>query len=359
MAPTVSLPIGALKLRSIATCSHGYPVSRLDQNPSLLPQGGKYTFENGRVLGVGAYGIVRWASDKAVAVKSVTRDQGCAVEAMARQEIDVLRQLKSHPNISKMLDSFEDASHIHIALEYIDGYELFDEIARQLPMNRFRAASVIRQVCDALSHCHSLSIIHRDVKPENVMVRRKKPREENLSVVLIDFGLAISCTDDSVEAPVQGSANFLAPEVLAKGQYSMASDMWSTGVMLFMMLSGGSLPSKSRGLCEPDVKKSNVLVNALLKPSPPERLTAVEAASHPWATGCHFNGFRKFCNACKNDDANSPVSTCASTTLWEASEDEASMLQHLWETHTKPKGALEQTSVVGSTDIPSAVAMEQ
>jgi serine/threonine protein kinase len=260
-----------------------------------------YDFEVGQELGAGGFGIVRKAiqrrTNEVHAIKTSMR-VGPTSELLVRHEIDILGELH-HPCICPLIDTFEDRKHIHMVLEYIDGHDLFTEISEQHLLDEARAAGIMQQVFSALQHCHERSIIHRDVKPENIMVYRKELRDgmegANVPMVkLIDFGLATRYDESVQEASsscLMGCFDYLAPE--AKTGYAMpASDVFSAGVILHLLLTG-SLPSKDDiaegrrlntcnhwALVSADAKD---LVCRVLKATPTERLTAEEAAAHPWS----------------------------------------------------------------------------
>lgn len=249
-------------------------------------------------LGSGGFGIVRKASSRTggpwCAVKTIAKKSEHAVE-LANREALILQDL-SHGNICKLLDVCEDPSHLHLVLEYVDGHELFDEIVPQKPMKESRAACIMKQVFAALQHCHEpgRSVIHRDLKPENIMIAGGSADTDIPKVTVIDFGLAMVC-EDIVETPIVGTACYMAPEALSMGIYSRASDMWSAGAILHMLVTGGELPQQFRPLCSSNGSTSlfhnletsrlaRSLLESLLMEEPHERLSASQAAKHSWAT---------------------------------------------------------------------------
>eukprot|EP00928_Gymnodinium_smaydae_P026017 TRINITY_DN20545_c0_g2_i2.p1 TRINITY_DN20545_c0_g2~~TRINITY_DN20545_c0_g2_i2.p1 ORF type:complete len:388 (-),score=56.20 TRINITY_DN20545_c0_g2_i2:264-1346(-) len=296
----VRLPSGALRRRAPVSDVGFQKRSVSDFKMSLgserleLPG---YHIESAEMLGSGGYGVVRLVRPRAkgqpkYAVKTVAKHrdnlQG-PVEAM--HEAEILKRL-DHPNVCRMLEAFEDDYHIHLALEYIHGHELFYEIEDCRPVAPLRAAVIAQQVFEALAHCHVQGVIHRDVKPENIMVTHaadggviRLPR-----VVLIDFGLALECPPgvESVAAPVAGTREFMAPEVVSDGLYSGASDVWAAGVMLFMLLSGGLSPpigESSRDCCEDLDSAAIGAVRDLLRSQAALRPRAAEVAGSAWIRG--------------------------------------------------------------------------
>jgi serine/threonine protein kinase len=142
----------------------------------------------------------------------------------------------------------------------------------------------MQQIFEALAYCHKpeISVIHRDLKPENIMLQTSA--DALPTVKLIDFGLATQLpSGDFVQTDVVGTAKFLAPEALSRGVYSRASDMWSAGVMLHMLLTGGALPSERRVSKQHGLSEACTdLLDGLLRDDPSERITAAEACQHSW-----------------------------------------------------------------------------
>lgn len=193
----------------------------------------------------------------------------------------------SHPNICKLLEVCEDSQNIHLVLECLQGKELFAEISAQGPMKATRAACIMKQTFEALQYCHEHDVIHRDVKPENIMVTDSRVEPDAPHVHLIDFGLATTCRD-LIHTPIVGTACYMAPEALREGIYSSAADMWSAGVVLYALLTG-DIPDQFRPFGKLDWLKGLStshtacdLLYALLKFQPEERITASVAAQHAW-----------------------------------------------------------------------------
>jgi len=251
------------------------------------------------VLGRGGFGIVQKAvlrsGGPVSAVKSIAKVSHIT-EAMANTEIRVLQGL-NHTNICKLLAVYEDFEHVHLVLEYVHGRELFDEISSDGPMQESRAACIMKQVFVALQYCHKLdpAIIHRDVKPENIMIEDAEGSDKP-QVKIIDWGLAAACRG-TIETPLVGTPCYMAPESLSVGIYSRASDMWGAGAVLFSMLTGGELPQQFNPLCSSNGLQASLLhevgtsdaaqdiLHGLLKRTPEQRLTATSAATHPWTMG--------------------------------------------------------------------------
>jgi len=241
------------------------------------------------VLGVGGFGVVHRArhkaSNTACAVKTVSKRNAQAA-SWAQSEVEMLQSLE-HLNICKLLDSFEDEDNSYLVLELVQGTDLCNRFDDQTNVDECYVANIMQQVFEALAYCHKpeISVIHRDLKPENIMLHVPTCDYDILPTVkLIDFGLAAQLSrGDFVQTDVVGNAEFLAPEAFSRGVYSRASDMWSAGVVMHMLLTGGALPSKSCSLKQHGFSEACAdLVEGLLKDDPLERLTAVQACQHSW-----------------------------------------------------------------------------
>ena len=147
-------------------------------------------------------------------------------------EIDILKNL-DHPNILRLYEVFEDKKYIYLVTEYCQGGELFDEIIARGKFNEQDAAVVIKQLLSAISYCHSKKVCHRDLKPENILIDNK----ETLQIKLIDFGTSQRFEDAENMELVLGTAYYIAPEVL-RGHYDEKCDIWSIGVIMYILLSG-------------------------------------------------------------------------------------------------------------------------
>ena len=150
-----------------------------------------------------------------------------------KYEIDILKNL-THPNIVRLYEVYENKSSIYLVTELCDGCELFDEISKREHFNGNEAAHVTKQILQAIAYCHSQNIAHRDLKPENVLIDVKNRG----AIKVIDFGTSHHF-DSKTHTMTQmfGTPYYIAPEVL-NGKYNEKCDLWSVGVMLYIMLCG-------------------------------------------------------------------------------------------------------------------------
>lgn len=250
-------------------------------------------------LGEGSYGSVCKAKNKATgsvrAVKSISKAQMKNIERF-KQEIAIMKMM-DHPNIIKLYESFEDHRNIYLVMEICNGGELFDRIIEAGHFTEVQAAILMQQVVRAMYYMHENRVCHRDLKPENFLFMTKEPIEKNL-LKIIDFGLSCRFEPNQVLTTKAGTPYYVAPQVLA-GKYDQLSDMWSAGVIMYVMLCGyppffgetdAEVLSKVRlgnfSFNAADWKNisedAKNLIRMLLKMNPRDRYTAEQALNHEW-----------------------------------------------------------------------------
>ena len=142
----------------------------------------------------------------------------------------------SHPNAVAVFDAGEADDLLYLVMEFVDGRTLADLLAEQGPFDPAQATEIITPVLAALGHAHAAGIVHRDVKPSNIMV------SDDGTVKLLDFGIARRFDDlagaITVEGQMVGTPKYLAPEQIEGGPVSPATDLYAVGVVLFEMLTG-------------------------------------------------------------------------------------------------------------------------
>ena len=148
-------------------------------------------------------------------------------------EIKVLRAL-NHENIIHLEDDFETSDRIYLVMEMMSGGELFDYVVAKGTLSEEEASELIRKICSAVAHMHACNIIHRDLKPENLLLTASG---KDAQVKLIDFGLAKVMHEDTARSFL-GTKGYLAPEMLQRSNYDKSVDMWSLGVIAFVLLCG-------------------------------------------------------------------------------------------------------------------------
>eukprot|EP00927_Polykrikos_kofoidii_P047680 TRINITY_DN41957_c0_g1_i1.p1 TRINITY_DN41957_c0_g1~~TRINITY_DN41957_c0_g1_i1.p1 ORF type:complete len:438 (+),score=56.45 TRINITY_DN41957_c0_g1_i1:61-1374(+) len=191
-------------------------------------------------LGIGGFGNVSRAvcrstgsirAVKAISKANLTRRKMASVH----REIAFL-EILNHPQIIKLVDTFTDNYNIFLVMEFCEGGDLFDRIGEAAPFNEAQASNVMTQIVKAVRYLHARSICHRDLKPENFMLVAKEPIER-ARLKLIDFGLSRKCAAGDKLTSIAGSYYYMAPEVF-KGSYGLPADVWSFGVILYILLCG-------------------------------------------------------------------------------------------------------------------------
>lgn len=192
-----------------------------------------------RELGRGAMGVVYEATDpnlgRTVALKAIQSNTiGTNPEEAALRFKNEARATGglSHPNIVTVFDAGEDQGLLYIAMELLEGETLEAHLAHQRTLSREKAIDITRQVCVALDYANSKGIVHRDVKPANIMLL------PNGVVKIADFGLARTAEAITMTGQVMGTPHYMSPEQVRGRPVDERSDLFSVGVMLYQMLTG-------------------------------------------------------------------------------------------------------------------------
>lgn len=188
-------------------------------------------------LGQGTFGIVYLAENKAtdeqVAIKQVKKAQLGADLTDWKLEMKLLLTL-DHPNIIRLFEVYDYKSYMYLITEPCRGGQLFQEIKKKGKLTESETALIMEQLIGAINNVHNKKICHRDLKPENILL--KEPGNYN-SIKIIDFGLSRYCGKEEVMTAQMGTPYYIAPEVL-DGKYDKKCDLWSLGVILYILLSG-------------------------------------------------------------------------------------------------------------------------
>ncbi|CAE7334779.1 CPK2 [Symbiodinium sp. CCMP2456] len=233
----------------------------------------------------------------------IFRNQWPDIDVLNR-EIRIMKSL-DHPNILKLIDVFEDQRFIYLVMELCSGGELLDRIITLGHLTEALASSLMGQILRAIRYVHAQGVAHRDVKLDNFLIAEVATQLEDSTVKLGDFGLA-KYTGQGLKTPV-GAVSYAAPEVLS-GDYSAACDMWSCGVILYILLSGqqpfyGSTPREVRkqvklgkfamdgSIWRGITADAKDLIQNLLVRDPAQRITAAQALKHIWIARLAPNAF--------------------------------------------------------------------
>ncbi|XP_044127614.1 death-associated protein kinase 2-like isoform X1 [Bufo gargarizans] len=212
------------------------------------------------------------------------------------REVSILQQLE-HPSIMRLYDVFASKAEMVLILELIRGGELFDFIAEKEALSEEDAIVFLEQILKGVAYMHSRHIAHFDLKPENIMLLEKEVPHPRIKI--IDFGLAQKLEDGTVFKSLCGTPQYIAPEVINYEPLGPPTDMWSIGVITYILLSGLSpfqgetdaetLTNVVAGNYEFDDRyfkdtsdMAKEFIQQLLLKDPRDRMTAVECLIHPW-----------------------------------------------------------------------------
>jgi serine/threonine protein kinase len=197
------------------------------------------TFKLGRLLGEGAYSQVKEgthiASGKVYAVKCIKKDKlPPEDEADLLEEVQILQKLK-HPNIIDIYQFYRNEKDFYyVIIEYMKGGELFDRIVSKQFYTEKEARDLCKILLDAVKYCHDKDIVHRDLKPENLLMTSTN---DDANIKLADFGFAKFLNGKMVSTQC-GTPAYVAPEILRNKPYGTSVDMWSIGVIIYILLGG-------------------------------------------------------------------------------------------------------------------------
>ena len=270
----------------------------------VLSKSFKAKYEKICNIGNGAFGKVYKARElqtgNLVAVKQLKINNSRSNYQNIIKEINLLKHL-SHPNIVKYYNYFKEEDKIFIIMEYLEGGTLKEYInINKNKITEDNARVIIKQLLNALSYLHySCDICHRDIKPENILFKNK---DDINSLQLVDFGLSADTFEEKNYLNNCGTLKYMAPEQITNMIYSKGVDIWSVGIILYMLLNNGKNPfcnnNDSKEVIINNIKNKNIvfeencsisemgknLIKKILKKNPSYRYSARLALFHPWIT---------------------------------------------------------------------------
>ncbi|XP_072459750.1 myosin light chain kinase family member 4 isoform X2 [Notamacropus eugenii] len=257
-----------------------------------------YTVNRREILGGGRFGQVHRCEEKATGLKlaaKIIKTRGVKDKDEVMNEISVMNQL-DHVNLIQLYDAFESKNDIVLVMEYVGGGELFDRIIDEnCNLTELDTILFIKQICEGIKHMHQMYILHLDLKPENILCVNRDTKQ----IKIIDFGLARRYKPREKLKVNFGTPEFLAPEVVNYDFVSFPTDMWSIGVIAYMMLSGlspflGDNDAETLNnilACRWDLEEEEFqdiseegkeFISKLLIKEKSWRISASEALKHPW-----------------------------------------------------------------------------
>jgi serine/threonine protein kinase len=255
-------------------------------------------YKLGNTIGTGGFSVVKRAVNRktleAAAVKIVK--QAHAQGSILEREIEIMKKVGNHPNILTLHDVFQTKKNVYLVMELAEGGEVFDHIVKHGQYSERDASIVAKQIVEAVKYLHDHGVAHRDLKPQNLLCGAGGPTD----IRIADFGLSKIFNSQTMMKTCCGSPEYVAPEILECTSYDNSVDMWSIGVIIYILLTGcfpfwsdnvqvlykKILGGVYRWPAKPDVSDSaKDLVRRLLERDTTKRLTAAECLKHPWIAG--------------------------------------------------------------------------
>ncbi|XP_063748203.1 myosin light chain kinase 2, skeletal/cardiac muscle isoform X2 [Eleginops maclovinus] len=282
-----------------------------------------YTINRDEVLGGGRFGQVHKCienSSSLMLAAKIIKARSQKEKDVVRNEIQVMNQL-NHANLIQLYAAFESRHDIILVMEYVEGGELFDRIIDEnYNLTELDTVLFIRQICEGLQYMHRMYILHLDLKPENILCVSRATNK----IKIIDFGLARRYKPREKLRVNFGTPEFLAPEVINYEFVSFPTDMWSLGVIMYMLLSGlspflgdddnetlNNILACQWNFEEEEFKdisdEAKDFITLLLVKSKSWRMSAAESLRHPWLSdqSLHYRLDQKK-NKCHSTHAPSP-----------------------------------------------------
>ena len=232
-----------------------------------------------------------------------TRQQPCPDSATPRYRLCTtatprLLQLQGNPNLIQLFADFEDPHYHYLVIELARGGELFHKIVEREVYTEQQARDTVREITKAMQYCHQHGVVHRDLKPENVLLAA--PDDETIKIADFGFAKELGTTPDGMLHTACGTPGYVAPEILRQQPYGPSVDIWSLGVIFYILLCGYPPFHSDKGQDDlfrkikhaaykfdsPDWDEISAeakdLISKILVPNPAQRLTADQILQHPW-----------------------------------------------------------------------------
>jgi len=261
-----------------------------------------YSF--GKIIGNGSFSVVKECFSKKYSTKYCAKiiDKSCFREKEwyhISNEISILKSIR-HNNIIHFEEIYETGQSLFIIMECVNGGELFTEVGENGPLSEKSASHILKQIGDGVSYLHDNNITHRDLKLENILIY--KEASGIISIRLTDFGLSkkMNLSDEQFMRTRCGTPAYVAPEVILGLDYTKMIDIWSIGVVLYVMLfckypfqgetvseiynniTSGKLNFPQSALKNPLSNEVKDLIGNLLQVAPERRFSTKEILNHPW-----------------------------------------------------------------------------
>ena len=297
-------PVELVKIKSIKI-SEGAFINEQNCDPS------KY-YEILETIGEGSFGVVYRVFKKNTkppiyrAMKKISKQQQDLdndSEISLINEINILKRL-DHANIMKIYEYYNTENELYIISELCEGGELFDKITQEKYFTENSSKIIMKQLFSAIDFCHSNGVIHRDLKPENILLTKKEINSIfDFQIKVIDFGTSARFIKGATLHKIIGTPFYVAPEVLVNN-YNEKCDLWSLGVIMFILLFGVPpfFGNNDDEICDMVMKgeysfnskiqisnEAKDLIAQLLEKNVDKRITSQQALEHPWILSIDYN----------------------------------------------------------------------
>ncbi|CAH0552566.1 unnamed protein product [Brassicogethes aeneus] len=254
-------------------------------------------------LGIGSYSVCKLAKQKSTgqqyAVKIVEKSL-----CDCREEVEILLRYGQHPGIVTLKSVFEDTNKMYLVLQLLKGGDLLEYMLKNKRLSEKESAAILKTLVTTVAYLHENGVVHRDLKPANILFASEDCLPESVTICDMGFAKQLRADNGLLMTPCY-TANYVAPEVLKRQGYDAACDIWSLGVILYIMLSGrcpfstaptdspqhilqrissGKLDLQSGRWANVSVEAKN-LVTEMLHIAPQRRPTAANLVKHPWLNG--------------------------------------------------------------------------
>jgi p90 ribosomal S6 kinase len=254
------------------------------------------------MLGTGSYSVCKLARHKATgqqfAVKIINKSQ-----CDCREEIEILMRYGHHPGIVSLKGVYDEAGKMYVVLQLLRGGDLLDYMMAKRHLSEQEAAAILKTLASTVAYLHENGVVHRDLKPANILFASEDCTPDSVTICDMGFAKQLRADNGLLMTPCY-TANFVAPEVLKRQGYDAACDIWSLGVILYIMLSGrcpfSTAPNDSpqrilqrissgkldlhNGRWANVSQEAKMLVTDMLHIAPQRRPTAAQLVKHMWLT---------------------------------------------------------------------------
>lgn len=269
---------------------------------------GEFVYNKKDLIGHGAFAVVfkghhRKKEDFVVAIKVIAKKNLSKTQNLLAKEIKILKELH-HENVVSLFDCQETSNNVFLVMEYCNGGDLADYLREKGTLSEDTIHIFLRQIASAMYTLQSKGVVHRDLKPQNLLLHHTgmtTPSPSEIKIKIADFGFARFLPGEMMAATLCGSPMYMAPEVIMSKAYDAKADLWSVGTIVYQCLTGkapfqANSPQQLKKFYEKNkVVSPNIpagtsnhlkdLLVGLLRRNPRDRLDFGEFFSHAFLTG--------------------------------------------------------------------------